>query len=189
MSDFFNQKLSKNTKKCIFWVQKSKIFSGEGPRTPPPPIVRLRLLFRRLAKIPAENPGTKPYLYFLVSLLVSPNTHLGWLCLCRVMDQNLWCEPNADGVSHVENGHKNEWRLWAWTVDTFKNTITGQGKKKVNENAPLPIFMARKNPKKKPEVAGARPRRTMPHYTKLSVHEHGYVWIHWNSPPMDRRRI
>ena len=34
MSDFFNQKRSKNTKKCIFWVQKSKIFPGEGPRTP-----------------------------------------------------------------------------------------------------------------------------------------------------------
>ena len=32
-SDFFNQKLSKNTKKCIFWVQKFKIFPGEGPRT------------------------------------------------------------------------------------------------------------------------------------------------------------
>ena len=31
---FFNQKLSKNTLKCIFWVQKFKIFPGEGPRTP-----------------------------------------------------------------------------------------------------------------------------------------------------------
>ena len=31
---------------------------------------------------------TGPYLYFLVSLFVSPSTHLGWLCLCLAVDHN-----------------------------------------------------------------------------------------------------
>ena len=55
MSDFFNQKLSKNTKKMHILGAKVQNFSGGGP--PDPPLIgRLRLLFRRLAKIPAENP-------------------------------------------------------------------------------------------------------------------------------------
>ena len=29
-----------------------------------------------------------PYLYFLVSLFVSPSTHLGWLFLCQTVDHN-----------------------------------------------------------------------------------------------------
>ena len=66
MSDFFNQKLSKNTKKCIILGVKVQIFSGGGP--PDPPLIgRLRLLFCRLAKIPAENPDPHNVWFFWVS--------------------------------------------------------------------------------------------------------------------------
>ena len=121
---------------------------------------------------------TTPYLYFLSSLFVSPNTHSVWLCFCQARTREANKMSMASCTLRTGTKKSGVYELGHPWIHSKILSLDRRRMISAGERT-SPLLTVRKNPKKKPEVML---KLTMlghdGRWTLHKVQQYSWAWIH-----------